>query len=147
MIDWRDHHPIPPTFGMAKLVAISGIPEDRITLWQRRGAWLLPPLRRGKRRQYTVWDALRAIVIAELSAIGLPISGKGEKLTDALVGLVRHHVATTGDLSEVPDALRINRGEDDWWLDEHPRDPADMPRAYVVVNLRRIAEEVGARWI
>ncbi|MBL0408493.1 MerR family transcriptional regulator [Microvirga aerilata] len=80
-MDWRDLRRLARTFGLSKLVEITGIPKDRIHQWQRKGAWPLEPLGRGKVRKYDTFDAVRARVIQEFSDAGLPISGKGEDLS------------------------------------------------------------------
>lgn len=149
-MDWRDLPHLARTFGLPKLVEITGIPETRILKWQQNGAWPVEPLGLAKARKYDLWDAIRATIIREFSDVGLPISGKGQELTSALVGVVIY-AATSGpdDLSNLPEQIKLYRdSEGEWWIDTFGALAADDERLGTVVvlfRLRRIALEVGAR--
>ncbi|MCJ2032803.1 hypothetical protein [Methylobacterium sp. J-068] len=56
-------------------------------------------------------------IIADMSRMGLPITGKGADISLAFLGYVRHRVARDGDLSDVgPVSLTIVPETDDWGI-------------------------------
>ena len=148
-MDWRDLALVAPTFGLSGLVEITGIPKERILRWQQIGAWKVPPLRRGKVRKYTIWDAIRAAIIRELSDAGIPISGKGEELTSALVGAARYGARIgPGDLSKVAERVKLYRdAEGEWCLDvsgAFTLDDDELGSVMVLVRLRRLITRIAA---
>jgi hypothetical protein len=149
-MDWRDLPHVARTFGLPKLIEITGIPKDRITKGQRDGAWLVEPLGRGKVRKYSIWDAVRAVIICEFSDAGLPISGKGQELTSALVGAVIFAARSgPGDLSNLAEQVKLYRDPDgEWCIDLNGAFALDEERLgslVVLIRLKRIAIEVGER--
>ena len=149
-MDWRDLPYLARTFGLPQLVEITGIPETRILKWQQNGAWPVEPLGRGKVRRYDIWDAIRATIIREFADAGLPISGKGQELTSALVGVAIFAASSgPGDLSHLPEQIKLYRyREGEWWIDEFAALAPDDERigtVVVLVRLRRIALGVGRR--
>jgi hypothetical protein len=149
-MDWRDLRHLARTFGLSKLVKITGVPKDRIHQWQRIGAWSVEPLGRGKVRKYDIWDAIRATLIQEFSHVGRPISGKGEDLVSALVGVVIYAASSgPGDLSNLPEQVIPYRdAEKEWYIDIAGSMALDDERpgnVVMLIRLRRIALEVGER--
>jgi hypothetical protein len=144
-MDWRDLPTLARTFGLPKLIEITGIPKDRITKWQRDGAWPVEPLGRGKVRKYNIWDAIRATIIREFSNVGLPISGKGQELTSALVGVVSYAASSgPGDLSNLAEHVKLYRdAEGEWYIDMNGAFALDDERlgsVVVLLKLKRLVE-------
>jgi len=149
-MDWRNLPYLAPTFGLAQLVEITGISKDRITNWQRTGAWPVEPLGRGRVRKYDIWDAIRATIIREFADAGLPITGQGQELTSALVGVVIFAASSgLGDLSNLPEQIKLYRDpEGEWCIDTFGAMAAEDERlgsVVVLIRLRRIALTVGER--
>jgi hypothetical protein len=144
-MDWRDLPHLARTFGLPKLVEVTGIPKDRIQGWQRIGAWPVERLGRGKVRTYNIWDAIRATIIRELSDAGLPISGKGQELSSALVGVVIYAASSgPGDLSNLAEQVKLYRDTDgDWCIDLNGAIALDDERLgslVVLLKLKRLVE-------
>lgn len=109
-MDWRDLPHLARTFGLPQLVEITGISKDRIMKWQRTGAWPVEPLGSGRVRKYDIWDTIRASIIREFADAGLRISGKGQELTSAFVGVVIYAASSgPGDLSNLPGQVKLFR--------------------------------------
>jgi hypothetical protein len=149
-MDWRDLIHLSRTFRLPQLAEITGIPQYRILQWQKIGAWPVEPLGRGRVRKYDICDAIRAVIIREFADVGLPISGKGQDLTSALVGVVIYAARSgPGDLSNLPEQVKLHRdAEGEWWIDVFGAMAVDDERLgsiVVLIRLRRIAVEVGAR--
>jgi hypothetical protein len=149
-MDWRDLAHLTRTFGLPKLVEISGISKDRIQGWQRIGAWPVERLGRGNVRRYSIWDAVRAAIIREFSDAGLPISAKGQELTSALVGAVIYAARTgPGDLSRLAEQVKLYRDPDgEWCIDlsgDITLDDERLGTFVVLIRLRRIAFQIGER--
>jgi hypothetical protein len=147
-MDWRDLPHLARTFGLPKLIEITGIPKDRITKWQRDGAWPVEPLGRGKVRKYNIWDAIRAVIIREFSDAGLPISGRGQELTSALVGVVVYAASSgPGDLSNLAEQVKLYRDtEGEWCIDVTGKLAEDDERCgniVVLMNIKRLAESLS----
>jgi hypothetical protein len=146
-MDWRAIPPVPP-FELSRLVEITGIPSTRIFKWQRSSAWPLPLNGSGNRRRYTIWDAVRAAIIRELSDAGLPITGKGQEPTAALAGAVYYTARIgSGDLSKVSEQVKLFRGPDgEWCVDVDGLlsiDDEQLGTMVVLIRLRQIAEKVA----
>jgi len=149
-MDWRELALVAPTFGLSRLVEITGIPKERILKWQQTGAWNVAPLRRGKVRKYNIWDAVRASIIRELSDAGMPITGKGEEITSALVGSVVYAARLgSGDLSQLAEQVKLYRDKDgEWCIDLTGAFALDDERlgfVVIVLRLRRIAQEAESK--
>ncbi|WP_181017257.1 MerR family transcriptional regulator [Methylobacterium sp. V23] len=102
---------------MSELARISCVDAATIRRWIHRGALKVPPIGRGRNRAYTPWQAIHVAIIADMSRMGLPITGKGADLSLALLGYVRNRVARDGDVSEMgPVSLTIVPDADDWGI-------------------------------
>ena len=149
-MDWRDLPQLARTFGLPMLAEITGISRNRILKWQQIGAWPVERIGRGKVRKYDVWDAIRARIIRELSDVGLPISGKGQDLTSALVGVVIYAATSgPGDLSNLPEQVKLYRDtKGEWWINldgAFSFDEESFGSVVVLIRLRRIAKQVGSK--
>ena len=144
---WNEQHPVPRTkFGLSILSDVSGVDVLTIQRWQRTGA--LPGRRVGKGtpRAYTVWDALRLRCLAEMTKLGMRLTGPGLHLSAALAGLVRHQVALHGNIDHVPTALRLYPEDDTYLMAWDPR-VTEPEGSHIAINLKAIAESVGRRFL
>jgi hypothetical protein len=90
------------------------------------------------------------MVIREFSDAGLPISGRGQELTAALVGVVIYAARSgPGDLSNLAEQVKLYRGDDGEWC-------IDLNRAYsldderlgdlvVLIKLKRLIRQIESR--
>lgn len=92
-MDWSRHYPIAKDrFGLSELARISGVPVPTIERWMHRKAIRVQKVGRGKDRAYTIWQAIHVAIIAEMSLMGMQVTGKGADVSLAPLGYVRHRV-------------------------------------------------------
>lgn len=145
-MDWSRHHPVArDRFSLSTLAHISGVDAATVRRWIHRGALDLPPVGRGRDRAYTIWNAIHVAIIADMSRMGLPITGKGADLSLALLGYVRHRVARDGDASEVGTvSLTIVPDTDDWGI--RPAEWVLTGESCITIGLRLIVKAVVERF-
>lgn len=138
---WPNAH---EKFGLSRLAEVSGVSANRIRQWQQRGAFKVRRIGRGRVRAYDIWDALLCALIAEMSELGLEITGKGESLSGALEGYVWHRTRSDRDLSRL-DSLALIRDGADYLLSPLPA-CSNHSGSFVVIGLRNVVEGVARRY-
>jgi hypothetical protein len=142
-MDWSKAYPAPATrFGLSRLAAVAGVDVRTVQRWQHIGALPGKRVGRGRVRTYDVWDALRLRCLAEMSRLGMRLTGPGLHLSSALTGMVLFEVAQRGSIEGVPADLRLYPDGDDWLMQWDPRVP-DPEGSHIRINLRALAEGVS----
>jgi hypothetical protein len=84
-------------------------------------------------------------IIADMSRIGLPITGKGADLSLALLGYVRHRVALDGDARDVGSvSLTMVPDTDDWGI--RPSEWVPTGESCIIIGLRKLIASVILRF-
>ncbi|KQO71351.1 hypothetical protein ASF22_15630 [Methylobacterium sp. Leaf87] len=142
-------YPKPPKpsqkFGLQEFARISGVKSLKLQSWQIRGAMKFAPIGTGNERLYTLWDAIHAAVILEMTKVGLCITADGADLSKSLAGYVRVHLMKHGHLDGLrPVVLWWDKGDLLMNLD-----PQQIERSgsYIVFGLREVATGVIARYV
>ena len=140
---FRRSPPVSEMFTLGHLEMISGVRATTILRWQIRKAIHVPPVGTGNPRLYCIWDAVHAAVIAEMTMLGLRITGDGQDLSLSLTRYIRTHLIRNSNAEGLrPVAI--------WW--EHGSLLMDLdadverPGSFVTFSLRQVAEGVLQRY-
>lgn len=147
-MNWSQHYPIArDQFGLSRLAAVSGVEVSLIQTWHHRGVVPVPRIGRGKVRRYDIFEALHLAIVAEMSRLGLSITGAGSTLSEALLGFLRFEIASNGTLDNVASiALVPIDGERDWCVERRMDRALTYGVSFVVIGLRDIVEGVVDRY-
>ncbi|MCJ2128674.1 hypothetical protein [Methylobacterium sp. E-045] len=145
-MDWSRHHPVAKDrFGLSTLAHVSGVDAPTIQRWIHRKAIREQKIGSGRDRSYTIWQAIHFAIIAEMSRLGLSITGKGADLSLALLGYVRHRAARDGDLSDVGAvSLTLVPDTDDWGI--RPAEWVLTGESCITIGLGLITARVVERY-
>jgi hypothetical protein len=131
-------------FGLQEFARISGVKSLKLQSWQIREAMRFAPIGTGNERLYSLWDAIHAAVILEMTKVGLRITGDGAVLSKSLAGYVRVHLMKYGNVDALrPVVLWWEKGDLLMSLD-----PQQIGRAgsHIVFGLREVAQSVLKRY-
>lgn len=145
-MDWSRHDPIArERFGASQLAHVSGVNAATIRRWIHRGAMEVPPIGRGRDRAYTLWQAIHVAIIAEMSRLGLSITGKGAGLSLALLGYVRFRIASNGDARNIEPMSLIPLPQfDDWGI--RPAEWVLNGESCITIGLGNVVQKIVERY-
>ncbi|TXN71724.1 MerR family transcriptional regulator [Methylobacterium sp. WL6] len=137
----------PGKFRLARLSEISGVELGTISNWTSRRIWNRQTSGEGKHRRFGFWDCLHLAIIREMASLGMQLSGRGAILSESLLACAKAHVGWDGDLNSLPDRIALYALDDEreWMMDWQTPRP-QLPRSYVVLNLRAVVEDVNQRY-
>lgn len=134
------------TFNLTGLAEISGIDKATIKRWQIRGCMPVVAVGTGTDRAYTLSDALHVATIAEMSVLGLKITGKGAELSAAIVWHVEHRLKDDPRIDALGSLALVPLPAEDDWLMDHDLGRALSGGSCTVIALSQIAEGVVRRY-
>ncbi|QGY00928.1 hypothetical protein MMSR116_02695 [Methylobacterium mesophilicum SR1.6/6] len=86
-------------------------------------------------------------ILREMRSLGMQLSGHGTVLAKSSLACAKAYVAWAGNLNFMPDRIALLALDDarEWQMDWQTS-PENLPRFYMVLNVRDVVEDVSRRY-